>query len=56
MTVSTDLRDRTIQPLVPPHAPTPGPRRETLLHAAIASGLCLDVMIERMLDRNEGGL
>lgn len=31
------------------------PRRDTLLHAALSSGLCLDLMLERMLDRTDGG-
>ncbi|WP_317055641.1 hypothetical protein [Roseovarius rhodophyticola] len=53
MTVSTDFKDRIIPHPVPLHTPAPGPRRVTLLHAALSSGLCLDVMIERMLDRNE---
>ncbi len=56
MTVSTDVRNRTIPHPIPLQTPAPGPRRETLLLAALSSGLCLDVMIERMLDRNEGRL
>lgn len=31
--------------------PSMAPQRTTVLNAALASGMCLDMMIERLLDR-----
>ena len=35
--------------LEPRHVPMPEPRSFTLLEAAMTSGLCLDLMLERLL-------
>ncbi len=58
MNVPSDNSDRsplTRLGLSHPTVTDPVPRRETVLNAALSSGLCLDMMIEHMLDRADRG-